>query len=456
MARIALVNLASMPMPGNEPIYPIGARCIQAALDRAGHETRLIDFVETPQAFHDLSWAAEPWDIIGFSIRNIDPIDLACDGFVPQYEAFVDRVRDASAASAPLLVGGGPGYSLFGNAMVSRLGLDAGVIGPGEQSMLTIAAEPDRYRRYGRNLSGGRYPGFLTELLTHPASLMQAYAGRPEAMIGIETRRKTCYQECVYCPYAYISGQNEGDLKPLALLADELRSVYQAGIRQVFFTDAIFNSELKFAKQVAGLLAELNLPGLTWSGYFAPKPFDDEFAELLAASNVEAVLLSPDSLDVGMMKTLGKRFDTRHMTRVIERCRRNNLEMRISLVFGGPGETEETVRASAEYVNAHLRPEDLVLNVGFRVLPATELARQLGIPDDHLLEPTFFPLDPQLFTWVIRHFDSRFMSSERLLHLMMGNIASKKMLKVPHDPARQPDPASTFPYLALTRRTAND
>ena len=127
--------------------------------------------------------------------------------------------------------------------------------------------------------------------------------------------------------------------------------------------------------------------------------------------------------------------------------------MRVCLVFGGPGESEETVRASAEYVNSHLRPEDLVLNVGFRVLPATALARQLGIPDDRLVEPTFYPLDPDLISWVVRHFEGRFLPQNRLLNLMIGNIASKKMDKVPHLLPQAEQQPTEFPYLALTRRS---
>ncbi|MEW1861832.1 MULTISPECIES: radical SAM protein [unclassified Streptomyces] len=455
MARIALVNLASMPMPGNEPIFPIGARCLQSALELAGHETLLVDFVETPRAFDDLSWASQHWDVIGFSIRNIDPIDLAREGFVRYYQQFIQRVREAVGSAAPVMVAGGPGYSLFGSALLKRLGLDVGVVGPGETAMLDIATDPEKYRGSGRNLTGGRYEGFLTDRLDHPAALLQAYAGSSTAMIGIETKRKTCYQECVYCPYAHISGDNLGDLKPISLIEHEIRGIYEAGVRRIFFTDAIFNSEIRFAKQVVALLADLKLPGLTWTGYFAPRPFDDEFAELVAASNVESVLISPDSLDVAMMGRLGKRFDTRHVTRFIERCRAHDLKTRVNLVFGGPGETEETVRASAEYVNAHLRTGEPVLNIGFRVLPATALARQVGIPDDDLVEPTFYPLDPDLFGWVIKYFDGQFLPNERLLHIMVGNIASKKMTKVPY-PEESAEIAPTgFPYLALTRRPAD-
>ena len=76
MARVALVNLASLPMPGNDPIFPIGLRTVQDALERHGHETALIDFLADPHMYEDLAWVSEGWDAIGFAIRNIDPIIL--------------------------------------------------------------------------------------------------------------------------------------------------------------------------------------------------------------------------------------------------------------------------------------------------------------------------------------------------------------------------------------------
>lgn len=455
MARVALVNLASLPMPGNDPIFPIGLRCVQDALDRAGHQTRLVDFVESPAALDDLSWAAEGWDVIGFTIRNIDPLDLACDGHVEHYQAFLDRIRHTVGAAAPLLVGGGPGYSLFADALLRRLGFDVGVVGPGEQSMLEIVADPDAHRGSGRNVDGKRYPDFLGNVLTHPRSLMSAYVDRQGqvegTMIGVETRRKTCYQGCVYCPYAYISGQNQGDLKPVDLIAAELHTIHRSGIRRVFFTDGIFNSELKYAKEVVRTIIGQDLPGLTWSAYFTPKPFDDEFAALLRRSDVEFVVVSPDSLDDRMMKVLGKSFDTRHVTRFIERCQRHELGIRMNIVFGGPGESRESVRATARYVNANLATEELVMNLGYRVLPETALARQLSLADDDLLDPTFYPFDPDLFSWVIEELDTRFMSTRVLLNLMAARSSSRRMTKVPLH-AQAPDAvAANFPYLALTR-----
>jgi radical SAM superfamily enzyme YgiQ (UPF0313 family) len=438
-------------MPGNEPIFPIGLRCVQDALDRAHHDTRLIDFVEDPHALEDLSWAAEPWDVIGFSIRNIDPLDLACDGHVDHYQEFVDRVRRMAGKRAPLMVGGGPGYSLFADTLLVRLGLDVGVVGPGEQAMLDVLAEPDLYRRSGKNITGKRYSGFLATVPQHSQSLLATYARFDGAMIGVETRRKTCYQGCVYCPYAYIDGNNEGDLKPQDLIAAELRTIFESGIRRVFFTDAIFNSELRYAKKVVQTIIEQDLPGLTWTGYFTPKPFDDEFAALLSASGVEFVVVSPDSLDDRVMKLLGKSFDTRHVSRCIERCRANGLDLRVNVVFGGPGEDRQSVRATAEYVNANLATHELVMNLGYRVLPETALARQLSMADADLLSPTFHPFDPDIFSWIIEDLDSRFLTPQVMLNLVASRTSSKRMTKIPLRPDASQDVSTRFQYLALTR-----
>lgn len=446
MARMALVNLASLPMAGNEPIFPIGVRCVQDTLDRAGHVTALIDFVEAPGELASLEWLGHDWDVIGFTLRNIDPIEISCGTHVDDYLAFVDGVRREldRRGRDPVLVGGGPGFSLFAGVLLDRLGLDVGVVGPGEQVMLEIAGDPRAFKGRKTVLQGKRHAGFLTETLSHPTSLMGAYTNAHRAMIGVETRRKTCYQGCVYCPYAYIDGDNAGDLKPMDILAAEIQGIYDAGFRRIFFTDGIFNSELRYSKQVVGLLHELALNSMTWSAYFTPKPFDGEFGDILVGSGVEAVVVSPDSLDDHVMRNLGKTFDTRHMARFLERSRKNELPVRVNVVFGGPGETRETVRNSARFINDHLSAEELVMHIGYRILPSTALSRQVGTDEEALLYPTYYPFDLALFDWVLQDLDARFISPPLMMNLLAGRVAARRMATVASRPG--------VTYLALATR----
>ncbi|MFC7221188.1 B12-binding domain-containing radical SAM protein [Streptomyces polyrhachis] len=439
-------------MAGNEPIFPIGVRCVQDALDRAGHITQLIDFVETPEMSSTFDWLDDEWDIIGFTIRNIDPIEIAAGTHVDDYIRFIARIREelAERGLEPLLVGGGPGFSLFGDILVAKLGLDVGVVGPGENLMLDIAKDPHPYRGRRVSLQGRRHEGFLNDVLHHPPSLMDAYTEAHGAMIGVETRRKTCYQGCVYCPYAYIAGDNAGDLKPMSILAQEIQGIYDAGFRRIFFTDGIFNSELNYAKQVVRLLHELSLPDLKWAAYFTPKPFDDEFGKILAGSGIEAVVVSPDSLDDAVMRNLGKTFDTRHVLRFLERSQKYQLPVRVNVVFGGPGETRKTISNSAKFINDNLAHNELVAHMGYRILPSTELSRQAKMDAHELLYPTYYPFDLEMFNWVIQDLDSRFITPKFMINQLAGRAAARKMVKLGVQDATHA--ASGRTYLALASR----
>lgn len=451
MSDILLVNLSSLPMPGNDPIYPIGVRCIQQALQSAGHHVRVVDFVETPDAHDDLCWARDrPWDIIGFAIRNIDPIDLSCEGHVDAYADYVRRVK-AEAHPGALMVGGGPGFSLFAPTLTERLDLHVGVRGPGESVMLDLAADPGRHRSGRQVIDGSRFDGFVSTPLSHEPRLMAAYAVDRSSMIGVETRRKTCFQRCIYCPYAYITGENSGDLKPLALLREEIDGIYRSGFRRIFFTDGIFNSGITYAKQVVGLLAQGEWPGLTWGAYFAARPFDDEFAGLLGRSGVEAVVVSPDSLDDGLMKRLGKNFDLCEMERFIATCRRHALPFIVNVVFGAPGETRDTARNSAHFINRHLQPHELSLHVGYRVLPHTALAAETGLAEPQLLYPTFYPFDAQLFQWMMQDLEPQILTATRLINLLAGRASMRRMATL-RDPAQAgPSSCDGASVVAFTR-----
>lgn len=433
MARVALVNLASLRMPGNDPIFPLGVERIRQVLEEAGHQVRLVDFRQQPALQHDHGWVLEGWDVIGLTMRNIDPIDLSCASHVPEYASYTASLQAAAAGQeAPLWIGGGPGFSLFAEELTRMLHLDVGVVGPGESLMATVCADPTAYRGVGpRVLTGTPDPDFSTRVMRYSPDLMRVYAGDDQAMIGVETRRKSCYQGCTYCPYAHITKDDTGARRTMETLLEEVRSIHASGIRRVFFTDGIFNAELRYAKEVVAALNAADLPGLRWSAYFTPKPFDAELAELLATSSVEYVVVSPDSLDPGMMNELGKSFDVRHVRRFLDACRTHDLEPRVNVVLGGPHESEATARRTLEFANQHLRAGELALHFGYRVLPETAMSRQTRTSPADLLEPTFLELDPQVFQWVYDYLDPRFLTTSLMLNMAAARRGLRTQRTVP-------------------------
>ncbi|MET8151120.1 B12-binding domain-containing radical SAM protein [Actinoplanes sp. NPDC049668] len=428
MARVALVNLASLRMPGNQPIFPLGIERIRQVLQIDGHEVEIIDFCERPELQADHSWVREGWDVVGLTIRNIDPIDIACESHVPHYLQYTRDLQNAAGDADILWVGGGPGFSLFATELTEKMRLAIGVVGPGETVMSRICADVRSYSNSApRVLTGVPDPGFDTRVMLYSPALMEVYTVRdPRAMIGVETRRKSCYQGCTYCPYAHITKDDGGTCRTIPSLIEEIRGIYAAGFRRIFFTDGIFNAELRFAKDVVAAVKAEALPGLQWSAYFTPKPFDEEFAELLSGSGNDTVIVSPDSLDPQMMNEIGKSFDVRHVRRFLDLCRAHALNPRVSLVIGGPFESEQTVANTMAFVNDHLRDNELALNVGYRVLPETAMSRQTEASTAELLEPTFLEMDPQVFQWIYNALDSRFLTTDLMLNVAAAKHGMKK------------------------------
>ncbi|GHJ48999.1 hypothetical protein Cs7R123_63410 [Catellatospora sp. TT07R-123] len=377
------------------------------------------------------------------TIRNVDPIELACESHVPHYRDYAADLREAAGAAADsiLWVGGGPGFSLFAQEFTEALNLNVGVVGPGESVMLRLCKDPLRSAEQ-RNVvvTGTPDPKFSTRVMDYDPELMAVYASKRSAMIGVETRRKSCYQGCTYCPYAHITKDDWGAERDIPALLAEVRAIHDAGIRQIFFTDAIFNADIRYAKKVvAALNSDLDCPGLRWSAYFTPKPFDREFAALLAESDVEYVVISPDSLHPGMMNEIGKSFGIQHVDRCLELCREFGLKPKINVVLGGPNENEDTARATLEYINQNLEPQELVLHIGYRVLPETAMSRQTETTAKELLEPTFLHIDPEMFGWLYKYLDSKFLKPEFILNAAAAKrgLRSRRVVRAQYSVARK-------------------
>jgi radical SAM superfamily enzyme YgiQ (UPF0313 family) len=433
MAFVRLVNLSSLPILGNRPVYPVGVVSVAQALTDAGHEVEIVDFVARPEAVTNLDWLAEPCDLVGYSIRDVDPIDLSRFSFVGAFADFARRIaaRTEAAGYRPLFVGGGTGFTLFPEELATRLGVDSVVTGEGEQALLELCA--DRIRGGSpRPRHAAADPGFPRRALGHPPEIVAAYLAAGRGEIGVETRRRKCLRKCQYCPYAFIKEGTLGEFRDLARLEQTINQLYGLGVRDLFFTDAVFNNELAMAKSVARLLAERAWPGLRWSAYFVPSGFDSELAELVAASGNRIVIFSPDSFDPRMLRATGKKYNLRQILAAKETCERAGLGSAWMLLFGSAHEDRDTIRRSAELANDQFGDHEIALHVGLRLLPGSPLVAQLGLSSADLLPPVFYPINPHTFDWVLEDFEPRFFRGEKMLRFEAMRRSLAGLQRLPH------------------------
>src|ERR1051325_10704965 len=101
-----------------------------------------------------------------------------------------------------------------------------------------------------------------------------------------------------------------------------------------------------------------------------PTLVEEELVRLMAASGCKGVEFGTDSGAATMIANLRKEFDADDLRRASRLCREHGIKFAHSLIFGGPGETRETVEETIALM-AELRPTAVIAFTGIRVLPGT-------------------------------------------------------------------------------------
>jgi radical SAM superfamily enzyme YgiQ (UPF0313 family) len=133
---------------------------------------------------------------------------------------------------------------------------------------------------------------------------------------------------------------------------------------------------------------------MSLTGYFVPLGELPELPELLARAGFDAVELGTDSLSDPVLEGLCKGFTADEAIDFSRRLAAAGVKQCHNLIFGGPGETVETMQESVARMDA-IDPTAMIATIGLRVYPGTPLAQTAGYdesPDDPtgLLEPRFY------------------------------------------------------------------
>src|SRR5207249_1557893 len=150
---------------------------------------------------------------------------------------------------------------------------------------------------------------------------------------------------------------------------------------------------MRHAKDICEEIAARGLD-IEWSGYLNPKFIDEELCQLMAKSGCKAIEFGTDAGSPTMIENLTKEFDVDDLRAASALCHQYHLKFCHSLIFGGPGDTLQTVTETIDLME-ELKPTAVIAMTGIRVLPGTgmvDIALRDGQidPDDNLLYPKFY------------------------------------------------------------------
>ncbi|TVM19220.1 B12-binding domain-containing radical SAM protein [Oceanidesulfovibrio indonesiensis] len=398
--RVLLVTLNEELLP--DPVFPLGLACLAGALHDAGHEYRAFDLnFGAPEELYALALSFVP-DAIALSLRNVDNVAY------PQSRSYLTEFRDicrglTKAIDCPVILGGS-GFSLYPERIMQELGADYGIVGSGEGPLISLlhalenAASqdavfdvPNLFIRRDKSITFTReermpLPAALPRRESLPLDRYLELGG----MANVQTKRG-CPLKCIYCSYPVIEGPR-AMLRPVDEVVDELEALTRAGCRDVFFVDSVFNFPLENAKSICREIIDRKLE-LRWTCYAMPK-LDAEAVELFVQSGCVGVEFGTDTLDDAMLRSMGKSFTHADAVEASSLCSKAELPFCHAILAGGPGETPQTLAATAERIAA-MDPTAVIFMTGIRIIPNTELeriARQEGVidGDTDMLEPVFY------------------------------------------------------------------
>lgn len=409
--RVLLVSANRERIP--DPIFPLGLAYIAAAARQAGHEVAVADLCFGLHPLDDLRRQVNAFqpDVVGLSIRNIDnaayPLTVE---YLDQHREVVDTLR--AVTRAPIVLGGS-GFAILPEPYMQALDGDWGVAGEGEQAFVELLVALDR----GWNPAG--IPGVISRRTSGYTPVSATPVRRPAdwaaglrpardlfdypryirrgGMGNVQTKRG-CVFRCSYCTYPLLEG-NRFRARETGDVVDELEALMtDYGPHDVFFVDSILNFPVGHVEALCEEILRRRLR-LRWSCYATPVKLSREQASLMARAGCDGMELGSDAVEDGQLGRLGKSFDAD----VVRRANAHGLEagLRVchTVIFGGPGETESSVRATCRALRA-MRPTAVVAMTGVRLYPGTPLTRQLVAEgkirsDEAGLLPTFY-VEPEV------------------------------------------------------------
>lgn len=408
---VTLVN----PNLVHPPITPYALDILTTSLEADGFDVEALD----------LTFARERWKealseyftrkrpmLVGVTVRNTDTI------YPQEQRVFLDShleiIRAIAHESDAPIVAGGVGFSSMPFALVDYFGISFGVKGPGESIIVRLANAllngdpPDSVPGLIVNDHAGHvyqipHADRLTADgrvgLVNRSTVYVRTSGRPDKVDNLQYYRRGglgniltkngCPFACSHCVEPDAKG-NQFARRSVPAVVDEMELLTGQGVHDLHTVDSEFNLNIANSKAVlrevvrrkeadsASPLHQMRL----WI-YSQPAPFDDEFAELLAAAGCAGINVAPDHvrdevLDGWKVTAGGTRYyDFDDVRRVCKLAEKYEMLTMVEVLLGMPGETAETLRDCVQATLA-LNATVVGYTLGIRAFPYSPLGQRLA------------------------------------------------------------------------------
>jgi len=347
----------------------LGLGYIAAMLEKNGKSAKILDATVQGVDLHNL----------GQYLNNLES--------VPDYIGITGTTTEVVIAlevaqickdvlSEANIVLGGVHATVMPESILVNKNVDFVIRGEGEYSLLELVnGEPiDRisglsYRKNGeivhnsareriKNLDQLPFPAYHLMPIDKYHPPLGLYRRLPA--INIITSRG-CPNMCTYCATHTIWG-NRVYLRSVDNIIEEIKYlISDFGIKEISISDDTFTLSKKrvteFCKRI--LNDKINL---TWSCNSRVEKIDEEALKLMKKAGCHHICYGIESADEKILDNINKNIDLDKARKLLKLTKKAGITCRASFMFGNPGETEQTMRKTLDFVMA-ANPDFAVFNI---------------------------------------------------------------------------------------------
>ena len=397
--KILLISVNRERMPF--PVFPLGLAYIARGLREEGHQIEVMDLCfsqEGPVDLNNTLGRFKP-DLIGISLRNLDNLTYPTSiSYLKDVEAVIGNCR--RSASSRLVIGGS-GFSLAPLELLQHLDVDFGIVGEGEEAFRHLLKSLGR----GDPISPSPHllvkekplPDLIEGAKVFPIqspdrSLFETRRYLEEGGMGNIQTKRGCPFSCIYCTYPLLEGRKVR-LRKTEVVVEEICRLVEEGVDYIYFVDDIFNYPPSFAEALCRGIVERKVD-VKWSAFVNPGFLNETLLQWMKEAGCAGIEFGTDSGSPRILENYKKSFTQEDIIRSSKICSNLNINHCHYLLFGGPGEDENTIEESFQLMD-RLDPTAIIAMLGIRIYPGTEMERialSHGVIDQssHLIDPHFY------------------------------------------------------------------
>jgi radical SAM superfamily enzyme YgiQ (UPF0313 family) len=397
--NILLISVNREKMP--YPVFPLGLAYIARALREEGHRMEVMDLCFSQEVSADLNDTLDRFrpDLIGISLRNLDNLTYPTSvSYLKEVEEVIVICRRSSSSR---LVIGGSGFSLAPKEILQDLDIDLGIVGEGEEIFPQLVRSLEKgdpispspcllvkEKSFPNTVEGAR----VFPIRSPDRDLFQTRRYLEEGGMGNIQTKRGCPFSCIYCTYPLLEGKKVR-LRKTEEVVEEIHHLAEEGVDYIYFVDDIFNYPPSFAE---GLCREMirRKVDVKWSAFVSPGFLNETLMKWMKEAGCVGIEFGSDSGSPRMLENYKKSFTQEDIIQSSKICSKLMIHHCHYLLFGGPGEEEETIMESFQLMD-QLDPTAIIAMLGIRIYPGTEMEKislSQGVirQDSNLIFPHFY------------------------------------------------------------------